>query len=152
MSVQLPFDGGVFLADKSAWYHVPRVPASVQRDWQQAMVGDQIRTCSIINFELLYSARTTAEVDETDAQLSALRRVPITDSICHAAEAAYRELGRTSDLAQRSIPFPDFLIAAAAEDAAIGVLHNDSDFDGLKQYFDFESRWLYPAAGTDSPT
>jgi predicted nucleic acid-binding protein len=39
----------------------------------------------------------------------------------------------------------DLLIAAAAQDAAVGVLHYDSDFDTLATVLSFESRWIAPA-------
>jgi hypothetical protein len=34
------------------------------------------------------------------------------------------------------------LIAACAQEAAVGVLHHDADFDRLADVLDFESRWI----------
>jgi predicted nucleic acid-binding protein len=42
------------------------------------------------------------------------------------------------------VKFPDLLIAAAAQDAALGVLHYDAHFDRLATVLSFESRWLAP--------
>jgi len=36
------------------------------------------------------------------------------------------------------------LIAAAAQDASVGVLHYDAHFDRLAEVLDFESRWIAP--------
>jgi predicted nucleic acid-binding protein len=42
------------------------------------------------------------------------------------------------------VKFPDLLIAAAAQDAALSVLHYDAHFDRLADVLSFESRWLAP--------
>jgi hypothetical protein len=39
----------------------------------------------------------------------------------------------------------DLLVAAAAQDAGLGVLHYDAGFDVLATVLDFESRWIAPA-------
>jgi len=39
----------------------------------------------------------------------------------------------------------DALIAACAQDAGVGVLHYDHDFDRLAEVLDFESHWVAPA-------
>ena len=39
---------------------------------------------------------------------------------------------------------PDLLVAAAAADVGIGVLHYDEDYDTLATVLDFESRWIAP--------
>jgi hypothetical protein len=54
------------------------------------------------------------------------------------------QLAAHSDCYHR-IAIPDYLIAAAAEDVGIGVLHYDHDFDRLAEVFRFESRWIAPA-------
>jgi hypothetical protein len=62
------------------------------------------------------------------------------DSICRAAIGAMREMAAQSDGYHR-IPIPDYLIGACAQDAGIGVLHYDHDFDRLAEVMGFESRW-----------
>lgn len=49
------------------------------------------------------------------------------------------------DLAQRGqhrVKLSDLLIAAAAQEASVGVLHCDADFDLLATALSFDSRWL----------
>ena len=55
-----------------------------------------------------------------------------------------RDLAAHSDGYHR-ISLPDYLIAAAAQEAAIGVLHYDHHYDRLQEVFRFESRWIAPA-------
>lgn len=138
----LPFDGGVFIADKSAWER-GRHP-SVVGEWVAAILNEQIATCVPCRLELLYSTRTEAEFVQWDEALAGLREVPITRTICEAAVAGMRELAAHSDGYHR-VPLPDFLIAAAAQDVGIGVLHYDRHFDKLQEVFNFASRWIAPA-------
>jgi predicted nucleic acid-binding protein len=42
------------------------------------------------------------------------------------------------------VKIADLLIAAAAEDASVGVLHCDKDFDVLAGVLSFDSRWIAP--------
>lgn len=137
-----PFDGGVFIADKSAWER-GRHPAVIG-EWSAAILGDQIATCVPCKLEILHSAQTAAQFAEWDEALSALRQVPISRTICDAAVAAMRELASHSDGYHR-ISLPDYLIAAAAQDSGIGVLHYDGHFDRLQEVLHFESRWIAQA-------
>jgi len=137
-----PFGGGTFIADKSAWVHA-RKPR-VRPQFAAALRGGQIATCPIVNMELLYSTTDGAAYDELAATLAQLRDVPITRSVTNAALRAQRELAHARPLFQRSVKLPDLLIAAAAADVAIGVLHYDQDYDTLATVLNFESRWIAP--------
>ena len=108
------------------------------------MRAGQIATCPIVNMELLYSARNAAAYDELAGSLAQLRDVPITRSVTNAALRAQRELAYARPLFHRSVKLPDLLIAAAAADRAIGVLHYDDDYDTLATVLNFESRWIAP--------
>ena len=138
-----PYDGAVYIADTSAWAHA-RAP-SVRRDWNRAVANGQIAMCPIVAIELLHSTRTGDEHDRRAGDLAVLRDVPITRSVTNAALAAYRQLAHQHPLAHRRARPSDLLIAAAAQDAALGVLHYDADFDVLATVLSFESRWIAPA-------
>jgi len=98
------------------------------------LLGDQFRSTAITKLEILYSARTAAQYDEWDEALSGLRELPITQSICNAAVTAMGRLAAHSDGRHR-VPLPDYLLAACAEEHAIGVLHYDRHFDRLREVF-----------------
>ncbi len=143
MAGPVAYDGRVYIADNSAWSNAAH-PA-VKEEWVAALRNGQIVTCPIVKLELLYSARDGSDYDRLDVILAALRDVPITRSGTNAALAALRRLAHVQPLYQRSIKFPDLLIAAAAQDGAVGVLHYDRHFDRLAEVLAFESRWIAPA-------
>jgi predicted nucleic acid-binding protein len=109
-----------------------------------ALANDQIAVCSVTKLEILYSARTHQELEEWDTLLSVVRNVPVTATVSAAALTAMRELAARSDGYHR-VSLPDYLIAAAAQDAGVGVLHYDHDFDRVAEVMNFESRWIAPA-------
>jgi predicted nucleic acid-binding protein len=137
-----PFGGGTFIADTSAWAHA-RKPR-VRSPFAAALRGGQIATCPIVNLELLYSATSAAAYDELAGTLAQLRDIPVTRSVTNAALRAQRELAHARPRFQRSMTLPDLLIAAAAADVAVGVLHYDDDYDTLATVLQFESRWIAP--------
>jgi hypothetical protein len=135
-----PYDGRTYIADSSAWAHAHHT--SVRDEWSAALRGGQIATGPIVELELLYSASAGSHFDQLAADLAQLRDVPITRSVTNAALAAFRELAQVGPLHHRSISLPDLLISASAQDAALGVLHYDADFDVLATVLEFESRWI----------
>jgi predicted nucleic acid-binding protein len=69
--------------------------------------------------------------------------VPVTVSVQRAAIGALRALADRGPLHHR-IPPADALIAAAAQEAGIGVLHYDRHYDRLAEVLAFDSRWAAP--------
>ena len=133
---------GVYLADTSAWHR--STSPSIRDGWQDALARDAIATCSLIRLELLYSARNADDLERLGAALAALRDVPVTVSVQRAAESALHDLGRLGPGAHR-VPLADVLVAAAAQEAGLGVLHYDHRYDRLADVLAFESRWIAPA-------
>jgi predicted nucleic acid-binding protein len=142
VSSREPYGGGTFIADTSAWSAAHREP--VRDEWSDALRNGQITTCPITRLELLFSTRNGTDFDEWQSNLARLRDVPITRSVTNVAEAAFRELAHRHALYHRSVRIPDLLVAACAEDAGIGVLHYDEDFDRLAEVMSFDSRWIAP--------
>lgn len=140
MSVQ--FGGEVLLADVSAVHRAedPRV----QREVAAAFNARQIATCTIATFEVLYTARNARELEDLEATQAERRWVPVTESVQRAALGAMRDLARRG-AGRHRIPLPDVLIAAAAQEAGIGVLHYDHHFDRLADVLHVRSVWLAPA-------
>lgn len=134
---EAPFGGGLFIADTSA--HHRAGDRRIREEWIAAYEQGTLLSCLVVRFELLYSARNVTEFDELDSNLGDLRSVPITASVQRAAVAAMRRL---AERGQHRVKLSDLLIAAAAQEAAVGVLHCDADFDLLATALSFESRWL----------
>lgn len=140
------FGGGVFIADKSVWARAGH--PHLQAQWAAALQAGQIATCSIVRMELLYSARHAQDFESLELDLSALRDVAVTASVQRDAIRAMRELAAEGALAHR-VPLPDLLIAAAAQEAGVGVLHLDRHFDRLAHVLAFPSRWAVDPAALD---
>lgn len=135
------FGDGVFIADKSAWTRSEH--PSVEAEWSRALAGGQIATCPVVMMELLYSAQDAETFDTLEEGLRELRDIPITRSVTQAAITAMRELSHARPLYHR-VPLVDALVAAAAQDAGVGVLHYDRHYDRLDEVMRFESRWIAP--------
>jgi predicted nucleic acid-binding protein len=136
---QRPFGGKVLIADTSTW---ARASHPLIRDlWAAALRGRQIATCSIVTLELLYSARDAQEFATAEAEQALLRDVPVATSAQRAAIGALRDLAPDGP-GQHRVPLADALIAAAAQDAGVEVLHYDHHYDRLAQVLNFESVWI----------
>jgi predicted nucleic acid-binding protein len=149
MGGDAPFGGKVLIADTSAW---ARASHPLIRDlWAAALRGRQIATCSIVTLELLYSARDAQEFTIVEAEQSLLRDIPVAASAQRAAVGALRDL--TSDgPGQHRVPLADALIAAAAQDASVDVLHYDHHYDRLAQALHFTSVWVAPPGALEPAT
>jgi predicted nucleic acid-binding protein len=133
------FGGATLIADTSAWARAGH-PA-VSEAWRAALRANQIAVCAPIVLELLFAARDHAAVLARQDSLAALRSVPVTVSVQHAAIGALIELSARGPGHHR-VPLPDLLVAAAAQESGLGVLHYDHHFDRLAHVLSFESRWL----------
>ena len=139
MNAGPPFGGAILIADTSARMRAE----SVHEQWLAAIEADQIVTCSMVTMEMLFNARDANAVTQTERIEATLRQVPVTASVQRAAVGAVRELSQQGAGAHR-IPPPDILIAAAAQEAGIGVLHYDRHYDRLAEVLNFESVWIAP--------
>lgn len=127
-----PGSGIPLVVDTSAWMR--HVHPSAVAQWDAANEHELLVSCPVAVLEIFRTARDEAEFIEMDRHFAALPQAPITESVCHAALGASRELG-----ARRRLPATDYLIAAAAAERGFGVLHADSHFDLLATVLEFES-------------
>lgn len=116
-----------YLIDKSALARMPQEP--VRRRLAPIIEAGEAATCGIVDLEVLYSARSSAEHAEIlQRRALAYESVPMTQEIF---ERAIKVQGSLAKSGRHRIPIPDLLIAAAAEEAGLVVLHYDSDFDTI---------------------
>jgi predicted nucleic acid-binding protein len=149
MGDEAPFGGKVLIADTSAW---ARASHPLIRDlWAAALRGRQIATCSIVTLELLYSARDVRELTIVEAEQALLRDVPVAASAQRAAIGALRDLAADGP-GQHRVPLADALIAAAAQDAVVDILHYDHHYDRLAQALHFTSVWVAPPGALEKQT
>jgi predicted nucleic acid-binding protein len=110
-----------------------------------AAVG-RVGRSGISDLEIGNSARNAREWDGLHAALSAFGLV---ETEAHHVKRA-RQVQRM--LASRSQPgrkVPDLLVAAAAEDAGLIVLHYDSDFDRIAAVTGQKCEWVAPPGSID---
>lgn len=144
MNAGAPFGGGVFIADKSAWGWLERLPEQIKAEWDRAVTNNQIATSPVTTIEILYSAQSPSDFDYWAEHLWALRVAVISHQAYWAAVEGYRELAHGGR--HRKIPFVDILTGATATAHNWGVLHYDEDYDDLAclEALNFESRWIAP--------
>ena len=114
------------LVDKSAW-----VRGAAARMVDEA----ELCLCWVTRAEILYSARTAEDFGQIEADLSAFRDLRMGAATLDAASAAQRTAAADG---QHRIPLPDLVVAACAQEHAVGVLHVDRHFDLLAKYLEFE--------------
>jgi predicted nucleic acid-binding protein len=120
--------GTSYLADKSALARFPH-PA-VQRRLRPLLENGLIATCTIIDLEVLYSARNLADYEQILDERQALPQVPITQQTLDRAVEVQHQLAM---IGQHRAPIPDLLIAAAAEVSHTTLLHYDADFERIAE-------------------
>ena len=139
--VKGPFAPVPAIADTSAW--VRSGAESVRGAWLAAVETGDILTTPPVALEVLYGAVDRAGLDARERDLMSMRSVPITESVGRAALGAMRDLAEVQPGFHR-IPPLDYLVAAAAQEAGVDVLHYDHHFDRLAEVLHFDSRWVAP--------
>jgi predicted nucleic acid-binding protein len=140
--VSAPFGGSRLLVDKSALARSAR-PA-VAEPYGDALLAGQLYLAPVTELELLYSARDSADLERIEQTFGAYRPVDFGGSLWRVAVQAMRDLAALGPL-HHHVALPDVLIAAAAQERQLGVLHYDAHYDRLARVLDFESVWIGPA-------
>lgn len=116
-----------YLIDKSAL-------ARMQTDQVRARLAPileagEAASCSIIDLEVLYSARNAEEHEKIRHRRAlAYHSIPITEEVFRRAIDIQGALARSG---HHRVAIPDLLIAAVAEAAGLTILHYDKDFDTI---------------------
>lgn len=101
---------------------------------------DDAVTCSIVDLEVLYSARNADDHEQIRRRRAlAYHRIELDEAIFQRAIAVQGELAKTG---RHRVPIPDLVIAAAAESARVTVLHYDHDFDLIAQVTGQPVEWV----------
>lgn len=118
----------------------------VRQAVQPLAEAGEIARARITDLEVGYSARNEAEWDSLMAALDAFVPLESTESHHRRALQVQRLLAHRS---QRGRKVPDLLIAAAAEEHGLSVLHYDADFDLISAVTGQPCRWVVPAGTID---
>ena len=130
-----------YVADKSALARLnqPTVAARLA----PLLVGGDVATCGVIELEVLFSARTHADLVATRARRRALPTLAMSQADFDRAIEVLEGLARSGH--HRAAGIPDLLIAAIAERHRLVVLHYDKDFDLIAKVSGQTVEWVVPA-------
>lgn len=120
--------------------------AEVRAEIEQRAGAGTVARPAICDLEIGYSARNVAEWDRLLAALEAFESIETTAAHVRRALQVQRLLAQRS---QRGRKIPDLLVAAAAEERDLTVLHYDADFDLIGAVTGQRSRWVVPAGSAD---
>lgn len=100
----------------------------------------------ISDLEIGFSARSAEEWDALTEALDAFALVETDASHVRRARQVQRLLAAQR---QRGRKIPDLLVAAAAEESGLAVLHYDADFDLIASVTGQLCEWVVPAGSID---
>lgn len=129
------------LADTSALARLrhPAVAATLIPLIDAGVVG----TCGVIEFELGWATRSSAEFDQLRADRDlGYEWLATHDEDWRRALDVQAALWRSGRI--RAVGFPDLLIAAVAERERVMLLHYDSDYDLIAQVTGQSAQWVVP--------
>lgn len=106
----------------------------------------RVGRAGITDLEVGYGSRNAREWDQDMDDLSIFELVETTSEHVRRARQVQRLLASRS---QRGRKVPDLLIAAAAEQAGLTLLHYDSDFDLIAKVTGQGCEWIVPAGSID---
>jgi predicted nucleic acid-binding protein len=134
------------LVDNSVLARMGKAPVAARVE--PMIAGGLLATCSVTDLEVLFSARSGAEhrVRRADLELRFIRVLIDQPVLDRAVEVQ----GLLADQGQhRGANVPDLVVAAAAERAALTVLHYDADFDLISTVTGQEMEWVVPRGSVD---
>lgn len=108
--------------------------------------GGQVGRTTISDLEIGYSARNSGEWDRLMEALEAFEQVEIHARHFERAGQVQRTL---AGWGLRGRKIPDLLVAAAAEERRICVLHYDNDFDVIAGATGQRVEWVVPRGSVD---
>jgi predicted nucleic acid-binding protein len=137
--------GGAVVVDNSAWVRVGLgrlEPQDLER-WEAAVRGDEIIVSPPFALEALYSARDADDFRGLAEELGGFRQVRANDRTWELAAEAQAALAADSAVSHRVKPI-DLLLAAVADQQAVGVLHYNHDYDTIREHspLAFRSVWV----------
>src|SRR5262252_9102647 len=130
-----------YLADTSALARLrhPQVAAVLGPLIEAGLVA----TCGLIEFELGWATRTSAELEAVRADRDVgYEWLPTLDEDWRRALVVQAALWRGGQV--RAVGLPDLLVAAVAEREHVAVLHYDSDYELIAKITGQPASWVVP--------
>ena len=124
-----------------------RLHRSTVREAIEPLAGDgQVARAGISDLEVGFSARNLREWTRLTSALTAFPLIETDAAHVRRARQVQRLLA-SRGLRGRKVP--DLLIAAAAEESGLAVLHYDADFDLIARVTGQRCEWVVPSGTID---
>jgi predicted nucleic acid-binding protein len=130
------YDTGVW-----TWARDRRFPNLAE--WFNGQVAEgRVLVCELVVIELVRLAPNERRAREVAERLAGFGSVPMPSGLWSRAQAMQLALALSGD--HRRVPPADLLLAAAAEEAAVPLLHYDRDYERIAAVTDLEHYWFVP--------
>jgi predicted nucleic acid-binding protein len=139
------------LADTSAWMQARRDPEARRLLLAGIERGDTF-WCWPVRYELMVDARGPEGIGAVERTLEGLREIAVGRNVQRSALATMRELAATGSHGAHRYPLTDLTVAAAAQDAAIGIVHFDQHLERLGDHLGVDARWISDPSLETSPS
>jgi predicted nucleic acid-binding protein len=100
----------------------------------------RVLVCDLVVLELTRLAPNEQRAQATAERLDAFRSVPMPGTLWGRAREVQLHLAPEGD--HRMVPPADLLLAAAAEEAGVPLVHYDRDYERIATVADLEHRWF----------
>jgi predicted nucleic acid-binding protein len=141
MPVRIWDGAGPVLADTSAWMQARRDLRA--RDLLLGAIerGD-VRWCWPVRYELMVDARDSDGIAAVERTLEGLREIPVDRGVQRGIMATMRELAAGGSHGSHRFPLADLAVAAAAQNAGVGILHFDRHLERLGDHLGVGAPWI----------
>ncbi len=131
-----------YLIDKSALEQVAKNDKG-RRRLADLVTERKAVTCSIIDLEILYSARSAQDWESVhDERKLGFECLELTQEIFDRAIEVQGMLSKAGR--HRAPSIPDLVVAACAEHHRVTILHYDADFDIIADETGQAVEWIFP--------
>lgn len=131
------------LFDTGAWTRVRDRRFPELATWFNAAVeAGLVLVCDLIILELTRLAPSEARAREVADRLAVFESIPMPTQIW--ARARRTQLALAANRDHRRVPPADLLLAGAAEEADVTVMHYDRDYERIAAVAGLRHEWLVP--------
>ncbi|MFM7246234.1 MAG: PIN domain-containing protein [Actinomycetota bacterium] len=135
------------LIDSSALIWAERGPGAAGVDELRFRIAaGEIGLCAPVELEVLRGVGTPAAHAELADRLCGFPHVHVGEAVFARALAIQRELAALPGPRHRSVAPTDLLVAAAAIESELPLLHRDRDFEAIAEVTGQPQRWVGPRA------
>jgi predicted nucleic acid-binding protein len=130
------FDTGVW-----TWVRDRRFP-ELATWFNTAVEAGLVLVCDLVILELTRLAPNEHRAHEVADRLAAFEAIPMPSELWSQARRTQLALAAKGD--HRRVPPADLLLAGAAEEAGVALVHYDRDYERIGEVGELRHRWLVP--------